>query len=32
VTERLEEIEEDGQTALGAPKRWHLFHVVARKT
>lgn len=30
--ERLDEIEEDGQTALGAPKHWHLFHVVARKT
>jgi tellurite methyltransferase len=29
--ERFEEIEEDGQTALGEPKRWHLFHVVARK-
>jgi tellurite methyltransferase len=28
--ERLEEIEQDGQTAVGAPKHWHLFHVVAR--
>ena len=28
--ELLDEIEEDGATALGEPKRWHLFHVVAR--
>ena len=28
--EFLDEVEEDGATALGEPKRWHLFHVVAR--
>lgn len=31
VVEQLEEIEEDGETAVGDPKHWHLFHVVARK-
>ena len=29
--ERLDEVEEDGRTAVGEPKHWHLFHVVARK-
>jgi SAM-dependent methyltransferase len=29
--ERVEEREEDGQTAVGDPKRWHLYHVVACK-
>jgi SAM-dependent methyltransferase len=29
--ERLDEIEEDGQTAVGEDKHWHLFHVVARR-
>jgi tellurite methyltransferase len=29
--ERLDEIEEDGKTALGEPKHWHVFHIVARK-
>jgi tellurite methyltransferase len=29
--ERFDEIEEDSQTALGEPKHWHVFHVVARK-
>ena len=29
--ERLEEIERDGRTALGTPKHWHVFHVVARR-
>ena len=29
--ERLDETEHDGQTALGKPKRWHLFHVIARR-
>ena len=29
--ERFDEIEEDGQTALGGPKHWHLFHIVARR-
>lgn len=29
--ERLDELEQDGQTAVGAPKHWHLFHVVARR-
>jgi HSP20 family molecular chaperone IbpA len=30
VVERFEEVEEDGRTAVGQPKHWHLFHVVAR--
>ena len=29
--EQLIEIDEDGPTATGADKHWHLFHVVARK-
>jgi SAM-dependent methyltransferase len=29
--EELDEVEEDGHTATGAAKHWHLFHVVARK-
>ena len=29
--EHFEEIEEDGETAVGDPKHWHLFQVVARK-
>lgn len=29
--EQLEEIEEDGATATGRQKHWHLFHVIARK-
>lgn len=29
--EHFDEVEEDGATATGVPKRWHLFHVVARK-
>jgi SAM-dependent methyltransferase len=29
--ERFDEVEEDGQTALGEAKHWHLFHVVARR-
>lgn len=29
--ERLDELEEDGSTAVGEPKHWHLFHVVARR-
>ena len=29
--ELLDELEQDGQTAVGEPKYWHLFHVVARK-
>ena len=29
--ELLDEVEEDGTTALGEPKHWHVFHVVARK-
>ncbi|HET9673500.1 MAG TPA: class I SAM-dependent methyltransferase [Gaiellaceae bacterium] len=28
--ERFDEVEEDGQTALGDPKRWHVFHVIAQ--
>ena len=31
AVERLDEVEEDGTTARGAKKHWHLFHVVARK-
>jgi tellurite methyltransferase len=29
--ERFDEVEEDGTTAVGDPKHWHVFHVVARK-
>jgi tellurite methyltransferase len=29
--EELDEVDEDGTTALGEPKHWHVFHVVARK-
>jgi tellurite methyltransferase len=29
--ERFDEIEEDGKTAIGEPKYWHVFHIVARK-
>jgi SAM-dependent methyltransferase len=29
--EWLDELEEDGSTALDEPKHWHLFHVVARR-
>jgi hypothetical protein len=29
--ERLDEVEEDGTTARGAEKHWHLFHLVVRK-
>ena len=29
--ERFDEIEEDGKTAIGEPKHWHVFHIVARK-
>jgi SAM-dependent methyltransferase len=29
--EQLEEIERPGKNALGEPKYWHVFHVVARK-
>ncbi len=29
--ERLEEIERDGKNAFGEPKRWHIFHIVARR-
>ena len=29
--ERLDEIDADGKTAVGAERHWHLFHVVARK-
>jgi len=27
----LDEVEKDGQTAVGTEKHWHLFHIVARK-
>jgi SAM-dependent methyltransferase len=30
-TERLDELEEEGRTAVGETKYWHLFHVVARR-
>lgn len=29
--ERFDEVEEDSTTAIGDPKHWHVFHVVARK-
>lgn len=29
--EHLDEVERPGKTALGEPKYWHVFHVVARK-
>ena len=29
--ESFDEVEEDGRTATGKPKRWHVFHIVARK-
>ena len=29
--ERFDEHEEDGKTAVGSSKHWHVFHVVARK-
>jgi tellurite methyltransferase len=29
--ERFDEVEEDKETALGQPKHWHVFNVVARK-
>jgi tellurite methyltransferase len=29
--ERFDEIEEDGTTATGKHKHWHLFHIVARR-
>ncbi len=29
--ERFDEVEEDGKTALGNPKHWHVFNIVARK-
>jgi tellurite methyltransferase len=29
--ERFDEVEEDGHTALGDPKHWHVFHVVGRR-
>ena len=30
--ERFDEVEEDGETATGNPKHWHVFHVVAHRT
>ena len=29
--ERFDELEEDGHTALGDAKHWHVFHIVARR-
>ncbi len=29
--ERFDELEEDGKTALGNPKHWHVFNIVARR-
>ena len=29
--ERFDEVDEAGKTAVGEPKHWHLFHVVARR-
>jgi SAM-dependent methyltransferase len=31
AVERLDEVEEDGRTAVGDPKHWHLYHLVLRK-
>jgi tellurite methyltransferase len=31
VLERFEEVDEDGRTATGEPKHWHVYHVVARR-
>ncbi len=31
VVERLDEVDEDGRTAVGDEKHWHVFHVVARR-
>ena len=31
IAEHLEEVERDGKTAMGEPKYWHVFHIVARK-
>jgi tellurite methyltransferase len=30
--ERLDEVEEDGRTAIGDAKHWHLYHLVIRKS
>ena len=29
--ERFDEEETDGETAVGVPKHWHIFHVVAQR-
>jgi len=29
--DRFDELEEDGKTALGTPKHWHVFNIVAKK-
>jgi tellurite methyltransferase len=29
--EFFDEVERQGKTALGEPKYWHVFHIVARK-
>ena len=29
--EQFDELDEDGETALGTPKHWHVFNIVARK-
>jgi len=29
---RFREIEEDGKTAVGAPKHWHFFEILAQKS
>ena len=31
IAEHLDEVERDGKTAMGEPKYWHVFHIVARK-
>jgi tellurite methyltransferase len=30
-TDEFEEEDEDGATALGTQKHWHVYHIVARK-
>lgn len=32
IAEHLDEVQRDGKTAMGEPKYWHVFHVVARKS
>jgi hypothetical protein len=29
---RIQEEDEDGQTASGTPKHWHVFHIIAQRS